>query len=70
MKKLNILLFLLLGFSATISAQTKQITVEEIYRGAFQSEGMQALRSMKSGKQYTILNQDRSNGSTSLDKYD
>lgn len=68
MKKLHILLFLLIGFSAI--AQTKQISVEEIYQGAFQPEGMQALLSMKNGKQYTILNQNRTNGSTSLDRYD
>lgn len=70
MKKLHILLFLLTGFSTAVFAQTKQISVEEIYGGAFQSESMQALRSMKNGKQYTILNQNRANGSTSLDKYD
>ncbi|TMM59478.1 S9 family peptidase [Maribacter algarum] len=70
MRKYNILFFSIVAFSATIFAQTKQITVEEIYRGAFQTEGMQALRSMKNGKQYTILNQDRTTGNTSLDKYD
>ena len=70
MKKLNILLFLLIGFSTAIYAQNKQITVEEIYRGAFQPEGMQALRSMNNGNQYTILNRNRTTGITSLDKYD
>jgi len=70
MKKFSIFLFLLVGFSATIFAQKKQITVEEIYKGAFRADGMQALRSMKNGKQYAILNQNRTNGSTTLDKYD
>jgi len=70
MKKLNILLFFFIGFSTTILAQTKRITVEEIYGGVFRTEGMEALRSMKNGKQYTILNANRTDGSTSLDKYD
>ena len=70
MKKIHILLFLLATFSTSILAQTKQISVEEIYNSTFQPEGMQALRSMRNGKQYTILNQNESNGSTSLDKYD
>lgn len=69
MKKLNILLFLIIGFSVTIIAQTQQISVEEIYNGSFRTEGLQALRSMKNGKQYTILNQDRNTGITTLDKY-
>jgi len=70
MKKYNILFFLILGFLTTIQGQTKKITVEDIYQGAFQTEGLQALRSMQNGKQYTILNRDRSSGSTQIDLYD
>ncbi len=70
MRKYNILIILLVGFLTFNQAQTKQITVEEIYKGVFQTEGMQVLRSLKNGKQYTILNRDRTDGSTRIDKYD
>jgi dipeptidyl-peptidase-4 len=70
MKKYNILFFLFLGFLISAQAQTKKITVEDIYQGAFRTEGMQALRSMQNGKQYTILNRDRTTGTSQIDKYD
>ena len=56
MRKLNILLFFAFVLMATAYAQTKQVTVEEIYEGAFRTEGLDALNSMKNGKQYTVLN--------------
>ena len=59
-----------MAFLTFTQAQTKKITVEDIYQGAFRTEGMQALRSLKNGKQYTILNEDRTDGSTRIDKYD
>lgn len=58
------------GFLTSSFAQKKQITVEEIYAGAFRTESMDALRSMKNGKQYTILNFNREARTVSLDKYD
>jgi dipeptidyl-peptidase-4 len=70
MKKYNILVIFLMAFLTFTQAQTKKITVEDIYQGAFRTEGMQALRSLKNGKQYTILNEDRTDGSTRIDKYD
>ncbi|MFS4494365.1 S9 family peptidase [Maribacter sp. 2308TA10-17] len=70
MRKYNILVFLLVGFLTITNAQTKKITVEEIYQGAFVVERMQALRSLNNGRQYTILNKDRTDGSTRIDKYD
>ncbi len=70
MRKSNIPLFFLLGFMAVSFAQKKQITIEEIYQGVFSTDGMEALRSMKNGKQYTILNFDGHEGASSIDKYE
>lgn len=58
-----------LGFLTLSQAQKKKITLEEIWRGSFRTEYMDALRSMKNGEDYTILNFDRSSGTSSLDKY-
>ena len=63
-------LFFLLAFSNILLAQEKQITVEQVYKNEFRTEGMDALRSMKNGKQYTVLNIDRNTGLSSVDKYD
>jgi dipeptidyl-peptidase-4 len=70
MKKFNILFFILLGFTTTAFGQIQKITVEDIYQGVFRTEGLDALQSMKSGKQYTVLNFDRATRSTSVDAYD
>ncbi|TAI48042.1 S9 family peptidase [Flagellimonas allohymeniacidonis] len=51
-------------------AQQKKITLENIWNGTFRTEGMEVLRSMKNGKQYTVLNFNRSPRNSSLDKYD
>jgi len=61
-----------IGFLTTslIYCQNKQITLEDIWSGAFRTEGMQALHSMKNGKQYSVLNYDKQNGTTSIDIYD
>ena len=66
-----LLFLLILSSSITIvTAQKKKISLEEIWQGAFRTEGMDVLRSMKSGKQYTVLNFNRNPRSSSLDKYD
>ncbi len=70
MKKLNILLLLSLFLVIVGYAQTHQITVEEIYQGAFRTQGLEALRSMNNGQQYTVLHKNRITGSTSIDAYD
>lgn len=70
MNKSTFLLFLMLGILSTSFAQKKKITIEEIYKGSFRTEGMDALRSMKNGQQYTILNFDRTTRGVSIDKYD
>ena len=62
----------IIGFLATsiIFAQDKQITLEEIWGGNFRTEGMQALHSMDNGKQYSVLNYDRQNRTSTIDIYD
>ncbi|MDB4291924.1 S9 family peptidase [Maribacter sp.] len=70
MKRISLALFFITAFVHLAIAQKKQITVEEIYKGEFRTEGMDALRSLKNGKQYTILTINRSDRTTTIDKYD
>ena len=70
MRKIYLLVLVLITFQVCIWAQERQITIPEIYQGTFKTEGMDALRSMNSGKQYTVLNFDRANKVSSIDKYD
>lgn len=70
MKKFYVLILFVVALFQTGLAQDKSITVEEIYQGAFRTEGMDVLRSLKNGKQYTVLNFDRSAKTTSIDTYD
>ena len=52
------------------SAQTKTISLEEIWNGTFRTERMDALHSMNNGQQYSVLNFDRETGVTTIDIYD
>ncbi|MFS4455051.1 S9 family peptidase [Maribacter sp. 2304DJ31-5] len=70
MKKSHIITLCFLCLSNFMIGQKRSITIEEIYGDAFRTEGLDALRSMKNGKQYTILNFDRTNRTTSIDTYD
>ncbi len=70
MNKQFLLFISLLGFLTISTAQKKKITLEEIWGGEFRTEYMDVLRSMNNGKQYTILNFNRSPRTSSLDKYD
>ncbi len=54
----------------TLSAQTKQITLEQIWNGTFRTERLDALHSMANGKQYSVLNFNRDTRSTAIDIYD
>ncbi|UQD55906.1 S9 family peptidase [Flavobacterium sp. K5-23] len=60
-------LFLFLCF--TVFGQQK-ITVEQIFTGAMRTKGMDKLQSMKNTNQYTVLNLDRSSGTTQIDLFD
>lgn len=53
-----------------MTAQKKQISVNDIYTGEFSTQGMDVLRSMNNGKQYTVLNKDPYRGLVSVDVYD
>lgn len=70
MRFLYFLLICSLSVNSIVSAQEKQITVEEIYTGEFRTQGMDVLRSMNNGKQYTVLNKDSYQGLVSVDRYD
>lgn len=70
MKKSHILLLFMVGFLTVTYAQTKKITIEDIYQGAFRTEGLDALRSLNNGTQYTILNFNRADGTSSIDVYE
>ena len=62
------LLILLLAFTSLATAQKKDITLEEIWSGAFATERMNSLNSMN-GDYYTLLNFNQNTRSTSVDKY-
>ena len=66
MKKLVFLLFIL---SAFVSAQKKNITLDEIFGGTFRADRMQSFNSLQ-GNYYAVLNYDRQSKITSVDKYD
>lgn len=57
--------------SSMLSAQSKQVTLEDIWElGTFRAERMDVLHSMANGQQYSVLNFDRQSRSTSIDLYD
>jgi dipeptidyl-peptidase-4 len=61
---------LLLAFifvSQSITAQ-KNISVEDIYKGEFRTEGLQSLASLNNGTEYLVLNYNRDQTQT-IDKY-
>lgn len=58
-------LFLMVG--AAVSAQQKEVTLEEIWNGTFRTERMESLQSLKNGKEYVVLNFDRSSRTSSID---
>ncbi|MBT8376697.1 MAG: S9 family peptidase, partial [Bacteroidia bacterium] len=56
--------------SALLFSQNKQITLDDIWSGEFRTEGMQSLHSMKNGQQYSVLNFNREDRTSSIDIYD
>ncbi len=69
MRKLVLSISFVFAFMAFSYAQKEQVTVEAVYGGEFSIERLDVLRSMKNGKQYTILNKG-DNGATTIDKFD
>jgi dipeptidyl-peptidase-4 len=68
MKIVHVLTFII-AFQSSLFAQ-QNITVEEIYTGAFRAKGMDELQAQKNTNQYTVLNFDRSTKSFQIDLYD
>lgn len=61
--------FVLLFASISMLAQ-KQLTLDEIWTGAFRAQGMTALEAMKNTNQYTVLDFDRVSKSSQINLYD
>ncbi len=62
-----LLLFLCTFFPLT--AQQKNITLDEIWGGAFRTEGLDVLRSLNNGKEYAVLNYDKQTKASTVDVY-
>ncbi|HET8752889.1 MAG TPA: S9 family peptidase, partial [Salinimicrobium sp.] len=60
---------LFLTSTSILSAQQKEISLEEIWDGTFSQERMESLQSLNNGKEYVVLNYDRENGTSSIDVY-
>jgi len=70
MKILKFFTFTCFLITSLISAQNKEITLEEIWNGTFRTQRMDVLHSMKNGQQYSVLNFDREARTTTIDVYD
>jgi dipeptidyl-peptidase-4 len=65
------LAFFCLLVTTLSTAQNKAISLDDIWKdGTFRTERLDALHSMNNGQQYSVLNFDRANGSTTIDIYD
>ncbi|MAO09164.1 MAG: S9 family peptidase [Alteromonas sp.] len=65
-----VVLALVAAFSSSLWAQQKEITLEDIWGGTFRMEFMDVLHSMNNGKEYSVLEFNRSTGTSSIDMYD
>lgn len=63
------LLAFFLTASTLVSAQQKEITLEEIWNGTFRQERLESLQSLKNGKEYVVLNSDRDAGTSAIDVF-
>jgi len=70
MKKIISFLLIAIAISFSTEAQNKPVSLEEIWNGTFRTEGLDALRSLNNGTQYTVLNLDRNTRTSSIDIYD
>ncbi len=70
MKFLKLSLFVCFLITTQIFAQTKEISLKEIWNGTFSTQRMDVLHSMKNGQQYSVLNLDREKATTTIDIYD
>ena len=53
----------------SLSAQQKDITLEEIWAGTFRTNGLDVLRSLNNGKEYSVLNYNRIAKASTIDVY-
>lgn len=70
MKYLKLSFQICLFITSILTAQTKEITLEDIWNGNFRTENMDVLHSMASGQEYSVLNFDRTRRVTTIDIYD
>ena len=63
------LLAFFLSATTLLTAQKKDITLEEIWGGTFRQERMESLRSLNNGKEYAVLNFDRESGNSTIDVF-
>ena len=67
---LSFRLFAFFLFVTTIvSAQKKEIALEEIWNGTFRQEYLESLQSLQNGEEYVVLNYNRNSNTTSIDVY-
>jgi len=69
MKIFKVALVAFLATTSILTAQNKQVTLEEIWGGTFRQEYLQALRSLDNGEEYVVQNYDRSTRNMSVDVY-
>ncbi len=70
MKGMRLLVVIMLFIGFSVDAQDKLFTLSEIWGGAFRTEGLQSLHSMKNGIQYSVLESDQVTNDTSIEVYD
>ena len=54
----------------TVTAQQKEITLEDIWGGTFRTQRLDALKSLNNGKEYSVLNYNTSEKVSTVDVYD
>lgn len=59
----------LLTVTTLLSAQQKEVNLEEIWNGTFSQERMESLQSLSNGEEYVVLNRSREKGTSSIDVY-
>lgn len=65
------LLFLFSGIiSQNLNSQTQNITLEEIWGGAFRTQSLESLHPLNNGTQYSVFNFDRASRTSSVEVYD
>lgn len=69
MKIIYGLIAFLLTAGTVVSAQQKEITLEEIWNGTFRQERLESLQSLNNGEEYVVLNFDRENETSAIDVY-